>query len=289
MQMRVVTDGLVFPEGPLELPGGDLLVTEMRAGLITRVRPDGTKSLFCEIGRGPNGLALGPGGDVFVAQNGGPVTEPTYRGGSLDRISADGAVVTTLYERCGSNPLNAPNDLVFDADGGCYFTDLGKTRGRARDLGAVYYARPDGSSITEIAFPMEGPNGCALSPDQKTLYVAETFSARLWALRLDGPGQVVDRTVLATIPGTPTHSHVKVDSMCVDEEGNILVGTLYHGGITIVAPDGAILGHEPTGDELTTNACFGGPEMRTLYVTLSVSGRLVAFDSWPTRGLKLSF
>src|SRR5687768_8995759 len=71
LKPRLVCDGLAFPEGPLELPGGDILVTEIRTGTLTRVTPGGARSLYATTGGGPNGAALGPDGAIFVAQNGG--------------------------------------------------------------------------------------------------------------------------------------------------------------------------------------------------------------------------
>ncbi len=305
MTFREIASGLGFPEGPLELPGGDILVTEIRTGTLTRITPTGEKSLFATTGGGPNGAALGPDGAVYVAQNGGfkwniiqsprgelvmPGEQPDdYIGGQIQRVSPDGSEVTTLYRECDGERLKGPNDLVFDAEGNFYFTDHGKTHPRSRDRTGVFYASPDGKMIKEIIFPMEAPNGCALSPDGKTLYVAETPTARVYAIPLAGPGQVAGRAVLATVPGGPPRNLALLDSMCVDGEGNVLVATLVHGGITSISPTGEILGHAPVDDTLTTNCCFGGPDLRTLYVTASTTGRLLAFDNWQTAGLKLNF
>jgi gluconolactonase len=307
MQARVVTTGLAFPEGPLELPGGDILVTEIRAGVLTRVKPDGTRSLFAVTGGGPNGAALGPDGSVFVTQNGGfawidrpqpdgsvwklPGGQPEdYVGGQIQRVSRNGGEVVTLYRECEGVPLSGPNDIVFDAEGNFYFTDIGKSRARERDRGRVCYASPDGKMIREILFPMEGPNGIGLSPDGKVLYVAESPTARLWAVPLDGPGQpAANRYVLATVIGPPPQNLAFLDSLCVDGAGNVLVATILGGGITTVSPDGAHVELTPTGDAFTTNACFAGPGLTTLYATLSGSGQLAAFDDWPTAGLKLHF
>jgi gluconolactonase len=136
---------------------------------------------------------------------------------------------------------------------------------------------------------MEQPNGIGLSPDGKTLYVAETPTARVWACPLVGPGEVKGRYVLATVPGGPPRNLAMLDSLCVDAEGNVLVATLVHGGVTSVSADGARIEHTPLPDALVTNCCFAGPDLRTLYVTLSTTGKLVAFDNWPTKGLKLNF
>lgn len=305
MSFRVVATDLAFPEGPLELPGGDILVTEIRSGTLTRVTPDGKKSLFATTGGGPNGAAIGPDGAIYVAQNGGfhwneiqgpngamymPGEQPAdYIGGQIQRVSADGSEVTTLYTECDGVPLKGPNDLVFDAEGNFYFTDHGKVHPRSRDRTGVFYASPDGKMIKEIIFPMEAPNGCSLSPDGKVLYVAETPTARVWACQLAGPGQVASRAVLATVPGGPPRNLALLDSMCVDGNGNVQVATLVHGGITSISPSGEILGHSAVDDTLTTNCCFGGPNLSTLYVTASTTGRLLAFDNWSTPGLKLVY
>jgi gluconolactonase len=305
MEMRVVATGLEFPEGPVVLPDGDLLVTEIRGGRLTRITPDGSTSVFAVTGGGPNGAAIGPDGAIYVAQNGGFTwTErvsattgaktlfpgdrpPDYIGGQIQRVSPDGSEVTTLYRDCDGEPLKGPNDLVFDREGNFYFTDHGKTYGRQRDRTGVFYASPDGSMIKEIVWPLEAPNGIGLSPDGQTLYVAETPTGRVWAFDLLGPGEVGRRRVLATVPGAPPLNVAFCDSMCVDAEGNVLVATIVNGGITSISPDGSVVRHTPCPDTLTTNACFGGPELDTLYVTLSTRGELIAFDGWPVRGLHL--
>ncbi len=191
--------------------------------------------------------------------------------------------------RESGEPLKGPNDLVFDNEGNFYFTDHGKTYGRQRDRTGVFYASPDGRFIREIIFPLEAPNGIGLSPDGRTLYVAETPTGRLWAFEITAPGVIGRRHVVATVPGAAPLGYAMCDSLCVDSAGNIIVATLVNGGITSISPDGATVVHTPCPDPLTTNACFGGPDLRTLYVTLSTTGRLVAFDDWPVTGLRLAF
>ena len=306
MDFRVVADELGFPEGPLEMPGGDILVVEIQRGQLTRITPDGRKSVFAVTGGGPNGVALGPDGAVYVCQNGGfswherplpdgragvfPGERPDdYIGGQIQLVSADGGEVTTLYSECEGEPLKGPNDIVFDREGNFYFTDHGKNYGHQRDRTGVFYASPDGSMIREIIFPMEGPNGIGLSPDGKTLYVAETPTGRVWAVDIVGPGEVGQRHVLGTVPGAAPLNLGMCDSLCVDGDGNVIVATLVNGGLTSISPNGTHMVHTPCPDILTTNAAFGGPELRTLYVTLSSTGKLIAFDQWPARGLKLNF
>ena len=102
---------------------------------------------------------------------------------------ATGAV-ETLYRECGGNPLRGPNDLVFDATGGFWFTDHGKTRPRDRDRGGLYYARPDGNTLREVVYPLDAPNGVGLSPDGRRVYVAETHTGRVFYWNLSGPGEI---------------------------------------------------------------------------------------------------
>ena len=308
MEYRTVAEGIEFAEGPLELPGGDILFTEIRAGRLTRVSPDGTRrETFATTGGGPNGAAIGPDGAIYVTQNGGfawsegrtssgertilpgPRPDTGYIGGQIQRVSADGAEVTTIHRECEGEPLKGPNDLVFDREGNFYFTDHGKRHGRTQDITGVFYASPSGDFIREIIFPLERPNGIGLSPDERTLYVAETPTGRLWAFDLEAPGKVGARRVVATAPVAPPHQFAMWDSLCVDAEGNVIVATLINGGVTSISPDGARVEHHPLPDRITTNACFAGPALRTLYVTLGSLGKLVAFDGWPTAGLRLNF
>ena len=198
----------------------------------------------------------------------------------------------SLYERSDAGRLCGPNDLVFDRQGGFWFTDHGKTRARDVDRGSVHYARADGSAIREVVFPMWSPNGVALSADERVLYVAETFTGRVWAFDLSGPGEIVRQPWPHSphggrlVQGLPGYQNL--DSLALDSAGNICVATLSNGGITVMAPDGSGSTHVPMPDTMTTNLCFGGPDLRTAYVTLSSSGRLVATE-WPRPGLPLNF
>ena len=195
--MRTLAVGLKFPEGPVAMPDGSILLVEIAAGTITRVAPGGAKSTVAHPGGGPNGLAVGPGGALYCCNNGGfawletegmlrPAgTPPDYSGGRIERIDPGTGSVEDLYRECDGHALRGPNDIVMDAHGGFYFTDLGKSRPRDRDHGGVYYARCDGSAIVCVAYPMLTPNGIGLSPDGRTLYVAETETARLWAFPIE--------------------------------------------------------------------------------------------------------
>jgi gluconolactonase len=301
--MRDIAHGLEFPEGPIAMPDGSVLLVEIKRGTLTRVAADGRTEVVAECGGGPNGAAIGPDGAVYVCNNGGfewheqggilvPGHQPeSYRGGSIQRVDLGSGKVTTLYTECDGHPLRGPNDIVFDTSGGFWFTDHGKTRPRDRDRTGVYYARPDGSSIREVIFPLDAPNGIGLSPDGKRLYVAETWSGRVWGWDVVGPGAVVfpssigpqTGVLLAGLPG-----YQLLDSLAVDGAGNVCVATLVNGGITVISPDGSKIEHIATGDPLTTNICFGGSDRRTAYLTLSGTGRLATME-WPRPGLRLAY
>jgi gluconolactonase len=298
---REIARGLRFPEGPVALPDGDVLVVEIEGGTLARVKPDGRLETVAELGGGPNGVAIGPDGAAYVCNNGGfdwhrgpdgirPMMQAKdYSGGRIERIDLATGTVKVLYTETPHGPLKGPNDIVFDADGGFWFTDLGKARPRELDRGGVYYALPDGSAIEEVIHPMLTPNGIGLSPDGATLYVAETQTARVFAFDIEAPGRVRRHKWpapyggrLLSGPGGFRH----FDSMAIDSAGNVCVATLIEGGITVISPDGRDLQFLPLPDRYTTNLCFGGPDLRTAFVTLSMSGRLVALD-WPRPGMGL--
>lgn len=301
--LRCITSGLKFPEGPIALADGTFLVCEMAAGRITRVDQAGKKSTLCEPGGGPNGLAFGPDGYLYACNNGGQRwTEEnghlfalgqslTYSGGRIERIDISTGKTTVLYTEGPNGALRGPNDLVFDREGGFWFTDMGKRRPRDMDQGTVYYATPDGRSIREVVHPMFQPNGIALSPDERKLYVAETTAGRVWAFDLVGPGeidpsQLKRRHKSQLLYGLPGYQ--LLDSMAVDAAGNICVATIMNGGITVISPHGEFIEHIAMPDDHTTNICFGGEGLSTAYITLSSIGQIIAFE-WSGPGLALNF
>jgi len=295
-EFRVVAEGLRFPEGPVALEDGSVLVVEIRGGALTRVRPDGTTEVVADCGGGPNGAAIGPDGAVYVCNNGGfrwvrsgertvPGTQPDdYIGGRIQRVTLDGAV-TDLYTTVDGHGLVGPNDLVFDEHGGFYFTDLGKIRGREMRLGGLYYAAPDGSRIDELVFPLMQPNGVGLSPDGDRLHVAETGPGRVWSWPVREPGRLGEAELLHGFGGDQ-----RLDSLAVDSAGNVCVATLNTGAISVLSPGGELLDvvRPPRHDPYVTNICFGGPDLRTAYITASTDGVLYATE-WPRPGLATHF
>jgi gluconolactonase len=310
--MREITSGLRFPEGPVAMDDGSVILVEIERGTLTRVDVDtGEKEVVAETGGGPNGAAIGPDGAMYVCNNGGcfdwhevmgmlfpgsppPASYPEH--GSIQRVDLDSGKVETLYEECtdangATHALRAPNDIVFDRTGGFWFTDHGVREARVSDRTGIYYGKADGSSITEVIFPVDAPNGIGLSPNGDRLYAAETHTGRVWAWNVPSPGTIEGANPLGPGGGdllVGLSDFQLFDSLAVDGEGYVCVATLGNGGITSVSPDGSNVDHIATDDPLTTNICFGGADLRTAYITCSGTGRLLATE-WPRPGLQLAY
>lgn len=296
-----VVAGLRFPEGPVALADGSVVLSEVAAGRVSRI-VDGAVVRSYPFQGTPAGCALGPDGALYLCNSGGSTfrehngglepsgTTPDYAGGRIERLDLDTGEVRVLYRECDGHRLSSPNDLVFDAHGGFYFTDLGKTRARDRDRGGIHYAKADGSAIRTAAYPMETPNGIGLSPDGRRVYVAETIPGRLWSFEVIKPGVLRTREdrfargdLVAGLPGLQCF-----DSLAIQADGAICIATLVNGGITRISPDGSQVEHFPLPDPFTSNLCFGGPNLQTAFITLSSSGRLVTCR-WDAPGLKLHY
>jgi len=289
--VQLVADGLAFPEGPVALSDGSLLVVEIHRGTVTRIRPGHPPEVVASCGGGPNGAAVGPDGALYVCNNGG--RWPAYEGGRIERVDVGTGQVDVLYDRHDGRPLPGPNDLVFDASGNLWFTATGKFRDHDRDFGAVYHASPSGDRLVQVIGRLDAPNGVGLSPDGATLYYAESITGRVYRRSVIGPGQLapVPRndpdTLLCGLPGL----HM-LDSLAIDADGRVCVGTLISGRISVIEPDGSRV-HQyrlpaPYHDPMPTNICFGGADHQMAYITLSETGRVVSCP-WPAAGLPLAF
>jgi gluconolactonase len=302
MDIREVASGLKFPEGPVAMDDGSIIVVEMAAGKITRIRQDGKKRTIAKPGGGPNGLAIGPDGALYVCNNGENFemhrrqglmipghTPASHVGGRIERVDVSTGKVEIVYDSCDGERLIAPNDLVFDAVGGFWFTDHGSNTTKARAHGALYYAKADGTKITRVLRELISPNGVGLSPDGKTVCYAETMPGRLWSLPLTAPGKAA--RVEGFTPGVFVGAFPGIayfDSLGVQADGGVCVATILAGGITTFWPGTKKVKHTPLPDPLVTNICWGGKNMRTAYITASGTGKLLAMP-WPKPGLRLAY
>ena len=299
MDFEVLAEGLQFPEGPIAMPDGSIVLVEIARGTLTRVW-QGRSEVIATLGGGPNGAAIGPDGAVYVCNNGGfewrtvngvlvPVrAAPDYTTGRIERVDLATGRFERLYESFNGERLGGPNDIVFDRTGGFWFTDIGKSFTRQRDHSGLFYARPDGSHLHRAVYPAVSFNGVGLSPDESVVYCNDTETQKLWAFDIVEPGKLAPFSfgrrgrVVCTLPG-----HQLLDSLAVEANGNVCAATLFNGGITVFAPDGAFE-HVALPDPMTTNICFGGADMRDAYITLSGTGKLIKVR-WPRAGLKLNF
>lgn len=305
MEIQEIAKGLRFPEGPVAMEDGSVVLVEIAGGAITRVKPTGETEVVANVGGGPNGAAIGPDGKLYVCNNGDcfswaeadGLTIPImvnqgYTGGSIQKVDLQTGDFETLYTHAGEIRICAPNDIIFDRTGNFWFTDHGQVRARDRDRTGLFYARPDGTEIHEAAFGLDSPNGVGLSPDQSILYVSETFSGRIWSFELDAPGQLKPaETPFPEHGGTLLYQapdYTLFDSLAVDSEGNLCVASPSKGAVVVISPTGKLLDEVSFGAPMVSNICFGGVDLRTAFVTLGGPGKLVAAP-WPRSGLALPF
>jgi gluconolactonase len=268
MEPRVIGSKLGFTEGPVWTSDGRLLVTSISHGCIYEVAAGGAR-VVAQTGGGPNGLTEGEGGVLYVAQNGGifgmgeRVPVPAMPG--IQRVV--GGEVTYIAEG-----LDAPNDLCFGPDGRLYFTDpRGPATGDNTRPGRLYAMEMGGAP----QLMAEGPafiNGLAFGPDPRELYVAETFRQRVLLYQVQGGALSEPQEFCRTEGGLP-------DGLCFDEQGRLYVAATLAHEVQAFDGDGRCVESYPCGESsMPTNCCFGGPQGRTLFVTDSAGGRVLAFD-----------
>jgi gluconolactonase len=303
LEGELISTELAFPEGPIALADGSVLVVEIKGQRLSKIQPNGELEVVAELGGGPNGAAIGPDGACYVCNNGGfewrtddGFSRPTgaandYRSGSIQRVDLASGQVTELYNHCEGIPLYGPNDIVFDKEGGFWFTDFGKKHADRLMHGSLYYATIDGQVIRRCAEHLLTPNGVGLSPNGDTVYVSETETSRLWSYPVLAPGKIALQDWPSPNGGQLVHGlggYQRFDSLAVEASGNICVATLVRGGISVFSPEGDCLEFYAAPEGYCTNICFGGDDFKTAYITLSGYGQLMRVD-WPRAGLPLQF
>jgi gluconolactonase len=294
LPVTVLAEGLKFPEAPVPMQDGSVLFVQIESKQVSRLMPDGKVNLVKQMEGGPNGLAIGPDKALYIANDGGrfsfaqrggynfPGAAPAdHVGGSIQRLDLKSGTLTTLYESCDGKRLVAPDDLVFDHQGGMWISDIGKIKGDA----GIYYALPDGKSIKCVKDGMTAPNGIGLSPDGKQLHVSE--ARQLWTYDISAPGTLGPSTSYTGAEHAKLRERSIADSLKVQADGKVCVCTLLAGGISIIDAAGDTEFIE-FADPMTTNLAFGGPDMRDVWVTLSGTSR-IGRVRWPYPGLKAAF
>jgi len=282
MHSELVCEGVRFGEGPVWCDDGTLVVTSVADGALYRIDPStGAVSLVAQTGGGANGAALATDGSFLVTQNGGidfvglglyadgesPPFQPAVPGLQLAR--ADGTVTYLLDEG-----FLAPNDLAVAADGRVFFTDPPHHPPPPEPVGRVWVLERDGR-VELVADSFHYCNGIALAPDG-TVVVVE--GRGLQAVGADGTRDWIIETLG---PGGG-------DGFCLDVDGRYYVASTSEHGVRVVEPDGTVVDFLAIdGEGMCTNCCFGGPDLRTLFVTDALPGNVVAFEGMPTAGLAL--
>jgi gluconolactonase len=256
-RIEVVREGFEGTEGPVALADGSILFTENRADRIVKIAPDGTVSTYLEKTGGANALALSAKGELLAVQ-----TAPA----AVAILSPAARPLATAY---AGKPLNRPNDLALARSGDIYFSDPGaapQPGAAAAPVKPALYRLDRRGKVTLIADDLRRPNGVALSPDERTLYVANTAGEYLLAFALRPDGSVGERRDFAKLAGfreTASGPTSGADGIVVDRDGRVYVAT--SAGVEIFAADGTALGvialpRQPQ------NLAFGGRDRAALYV-----------------------
>lgn len=257
--VELIRDGFEFLEGPAYDPKGVLYFSDIPANKVYALNAAGEFSVLTDQSAHTNGIVYGAGGKFA---------------GKLVACQMDGRIVTydpqsgqaeVLAEQFNGQRFNAPNDLVVDAAGGIYFTDpfFRAPQPLPQEIQAVYYRAADGT-VSRVTGNIAAPNGVALSPDGKRLYVIPTQQAEMLVYEITGPGQIGQAQVFCTLRQPEGRSGTGGDGMVVDEQGNLYITSNL--GVQIFSPEGQYRGLVAT-PEQPANVTFGGPEFKTLYIT----------------------
>lgn len=249
-----------FLEGPVWHPSGCLYLTDIPYGRIFKVDMQGNWELIVQYDGEPNGMKLISGDTLLITD---------YRHG-LMKLSLNDRSVTPWLARRNSESFRGVNDLTPDSQGNLYFTDQGQT-GLHDPTGRVYRLSPQGK-LDLLLDNCPSPNGLVLSPDEKILYVAMTRGNAIWRCPLQPDGSVskVGQFFTSWGPSGP-------DGLAINAEGELLIanpglGRVWH--LNELAEPVEIL-ISPLGRS-TTNLCYGGDDLRQLYITESVSGSILS-------------
>lgn len=264
----------IFTEGPVADLHGDVLFTNVPAQQILKYSiAEKTLTIVRENSNFANGLAFDPAGHLLACEGG------TLDKGRVTRWNQATGETATLADSYQGKPLGAPNDLCLDSRRRIYFTSR-SVDAEAANVNSVYRIDTDGKLSRILAAPdIDMPNGIEVSADDKLLYLVESDgradrsrSIRQYDLQPDGTVRN-GRVLINFYPGRSG------DGLCLDADGNLYVAAGLHKtrgssetldtkpGIHVITPEGKLVGFVPTPEDTITNCAFGGPDLKTLYVT----------------------
>ena len=253
-KVEKLADGFLFTEGPAADKKGNVYFTDQPNDRIMKWSTDGELSVFLDMTGRANGLYFDKKGNLLACSD---MENEIW---SFNR-NGDFTVLLTDYN---SKRLNGPNDLWIRPDGGIYFTDPLYVRDYwTRDPAMqqegeyVYYLSPDRKTIIPVDTEIEKPNGIIGTPDGKLLYVADIKAGKTYIYEIQQDGTLANKKFFADMGS---------DGMTIDSEGNIY---LTGNGVTVFNRNGEKIEHIPVEAKWTANVCFGGKDMKTLFITAS--------------------
>jgi gluconolactonase len=267
MELKKIAENFAFPEGPAYDGKGNVVVSNCNGNTINKIGKDGNAVLFTSDSKKftfekSNGLTYGDEGWLYVCDFGRK---------AILRIAADGK--TELYaDKFEDQGFKGPNDLAFDPEGNLYFTDPAGSDAK-NPIGCVYRVEKGSRKVTKVASGMAFPNGVAFSADAKTLYIAESHTFRILKAIVKPDGSLEEPVLFCQLP----ENHVP-DGMNFDQAGNLYVGTVGPGLVTVIGPDGKISKTITVPGTDVTNVEFGGKDLKTLYITEAQKGILYSIE-----------
>ena len=254
IKVEKFSGGYTFTEGPVWVKEGYLIWSDVPNDKIWKAVPGEKPVVFRDASNKTNGNDYDGKGNVYHCEGG------SHRITKSDRKGT----VTVVAESYQGKRFNAPNDIIVRKDGHLYFTDpafgASQEAGRQLDFFGIYHVTPKGE-VELVAKPKGRPNGTALSPNGKILYVDNSDERSVYAYDLDGKGAASnERVLISGIKGVP-------DGMAVDEKGNLYVTA---DALEIYTPEGKSL-HRVEFPEIPRNVAFGDADLQTLYVTAYTS------------------
>jgi gluconolactonase len=257
--IKKVQGNFQFTEGPAADMQGNLYFSDVAANKIYKMNTDGEISVFLEPSGHANGLMFENKDKLIVCQ----------MDGKLISINPETKKITVLTDNYEGTRYNAPNDLVVDKAGGVFFTDplFRAPQPLPQEKHAVYYRSADGK-VKKLIDNLKAPNGVILSPDEKTLYVIPSMQKDMWAYSVTSPGKLGEGRVFCELSQTEGKDNSGGDGVSIDSKGNLYITSEL--GIQVFNVEGKLLGIIKF-PEQPANVTFGGPEMKTLYVTARTS------------------
>jgi gluconolactonase len=293
--LTVLAQGFRSPEGPTVLPSGSIAFTTLSGDVMT-VSLTGQLGTLLPAVPGVIGTVLGPHHEnaLYIAkydaehaklvEGQGNDSQRVPTNGAILRLDLRSRAVSTLYTQWDEQPLQGPNDLLIDGYGDLWFTDYFAP--------ALYWARTDGSAIRRMVYPLPDANGIALSPDRRALYLVS--EGKLVMFTITGRGQLAQDEEDTQVKTLATlNDKWRVDGIKTEAKGNIVLAC-WEEGLVVITPKGEVLSQTRLPGLGVSNFVFGGPRLRTVYMTTTVDGtgangmpqgRLVAMP-WPRPGLK---